>query len=77
MRKIILYSIVVLIVLIVVGICLAYFWWPNQQQGQPKNEPIGNSVTGNEETSVTQMPETNPFKTEVNPMDGYVNPFSK
>ncbi|MDD4531515.1 MAG: hypothetical protein PHH21_02285 [Candidatus Pacebacteria bacterium] len=29
------------------------------------------------ENPIENMPETNPFDTKVNPMDGYTNPFEK
>lgn len=70
MSKKLLFSIVAVLVIIV--ICFVYFYM---------NKQTGNNINNNRAAttpSVTaKMPETNPFKTKVNPMQGYTNPFSK
>jgi len=41
----------------------------------PKGEE--GKFNGVVENPIENMPETNPFDTKVNPMDGYTNPFEK
>ncbi|MFA5086511.1 MAG: hypothetical protein WC468_02930 [Candidatus Paceibacterota bacterium] len=43
------------------------------------NDPKGEEgkFNGVIENPIENMPETNPFDTKVNPMDGYTNPFEK
>jgi len=61
--------IIVIIILVVLGFGFVCFY---NISSHPKN--IEKTVTVN---PTAKMPETNPFKTKVNPVEGYTNPFSK
>lgn len=66
--------ILVIIILIIIIFSMLYFCF------KPSNVTLNNNQSDNvvkTATNITnKMPETNPFKTEVNPMDGYTNPFA-
>lgn len=71
MNKNILILIIVVILIAILG--LIYFFVPKPQQ---KLNPEINS-TAVQANPAGKMPETNPFASKVNPMEGYTNPFSK
>jgi len=48
--------------------------WGKKGGQEINNIPPENNVVVN---PVENMPETNPFETTVNPMDGYKNPFEE
>lgn len=66
----------VLIGVLIIGLfVLSYFLWFKKS---PNNPPVPNG--GNNfgiVNPVENMPETNPFATSVNPMEGYKNPFEE
>jgi hypothetical protein len=68
----------------VLGIIIAVFiialiLFVSVQWGKKGNQEINNLPSGNGSivNPVENMPETNPFETTVNPMDGYKNPFGE
>ncbi|MCX6721904.1 MAG: hypothetical protein NTY04_01815 [Candidatus Staskawiczbacteria bacterium] len=64
----------IIAVLVIIG--LAYFFTLSQPKSTNKANLSG-KTSGAAASATAKMPETNPFKTKVNPMQGYTNPFSK
>jgi flagellar basal body-associated protein FliL len=65
----------IVIAIIVIAIAVyAYMQLGNKKGGEDVNAPASqfDSVIDN---PIEAMPETNPFDTNVNPMEGYKNPF--
>ena len=75
MKKIILFSIIV-VLLAVGGVVIFMANRPGIEKGSQKSVP-GSAAVNTATNAAAKMPETNPFKTKVNPMAGYTNPFSK
>jgi|GEM_PF-1738307 len=65
---------IIIVVVIVAVAIFGYFQWGNKG-GQKAEE--GNKFNGVIDNPVENMPETNPFETKVNPMEGYTNPFEE
>ena len=60
-----------IIIIAVIG-----FVYSNMRSGKLEKGEEG-KFNGVIENPIENMPETNPFDTKVNPMDGYTNPFEK
>jgi len=67
-------NIIIVLVLLAIAI-FAYIQWGNKKTIQVNNEQGTQKFNGVIENPLENMPETNPFETEVNPMEGYKNPF--
>lgn len=65
----------VIIGAVIIAIC-GFVYSGLRSNGVPKSEE-GNKFNGVIDNPIENMPETNPFATEVNPMDGYTNPFEE
>jgi len=66
----------IIIVVIVIAIAIfAYMQWGNKKSTQINNEQGIQQFNGVIDNPLENMPETNPFETKVNPMEGYKNPF--
>ena len=63
----------VIIGAVIIAIC--GFVYSGLRSGNNPKVEEGNKFNGVMENPVENMPETNPFETKVNPMDGYTNPF--
>lgn len=67
------------IIIIVAIIAIAVFAY--RQMGDKLSNQINNEeesqFNGVMENPLENMPETNPFETKVNPMEGYKNPFEE
>ena len=63
----------VIIGAVIIAIC--GFVYSGLRSGNNHKVEEGNKFNGVMENPVENMPETNPFETKVNPMDGYTNPF--
>jgi predicted negative regulator of RcsB-dependent stress response len=59
-------------IVIIVLFIFSYMLW--NKKGTDDNLP---PVVENIINTMEEMPETNPFETNVNPMDGYKNPFEE
>ncbi|MCK9445595.1 hypothetical protein M0Q50_01725 [bacterium] len=59
-------------IVIIVLFVFSYMLW--NKKGTDNNLPLTAESVIN---TMENMPETNPFETEVNPMDGYKNPFEE
>jgi hypothetical protein len=59
-------------IVIIVLFIFSYMLW--NKKGTDDNLP---PVAENIINTMEEMPETNPFETNVNPMDGYKNPFEE
>lgn len=70
--KKILSIIIVLVILLVVAIGIYFYMQKTNKNFNPVTSP--STALAN---PAEKMPETNPFKAKVNPMDGYTNPFAK
>ncbi len=66
-------GIIIAIIVIILVVCSYMYWGKKGGQLVNKNQQI-NSLTNN---PVENMPEINPFKSTVNPMEGYKNPFDE
>jgi len=65
-------GIIIAVIVIVLAVFLFLQW--NRGGSQITNNSQVNSLVNN---PVENMPETNPFKSTVNPMEGYKNPFDE
>ena len=72
MKKTILFSIIIVLVVAAGVVFFMSAKRPSVQNSGAKS--ASGAVTIN---AAAKMPETNPFKTKVNPVEGYTNPFSK
>lgn len=64
---------IIIAVIVIVFMVFVFIQW-GKKGGQETNLPQGNNEVIN---PVEKMPETNPFETTVNPMEGYKNPFEE
>lgn len=60
---------------IIIAIC-GFVYSGLRSNDVPKAEE-GNKFNGVMDNPIENMPETNPFETKVNPMEGYTNPFEE
>lgn len=65
---------IIVAVFIIVLILFVSVQWGKKPSQETNNLPSGNGSIVN---PIENMPETNPFETTVNPMDGYKNPFGE
>ncbi|MFA5169516.1 MAG: hypothetical protein WC386_01570 [Candidatus Paceibacterota bacterium] len=65
----------VIIGAVIIAICGFVYYGLRSNSAPKANEEGG--FNGVIENPVESMPETNPFETTVNPMDGYTNPFEE
>jgi hypothetical protein len=65
---------IIIAAIVVALVIFAFMQWEKKGSQAINNVPQVNSVVNN---PVENMPETNPFKSAVNPMEGYKNPFDE
>lgn len=63
---------IIVAMVIVILFVFSYMLW--SKKGIDNNFPL---VVDNVINTMENMPETNPFETNVNPMEGYKNPFEE
>ena len=62
----------IIAVIVILLVIFAFMQWGKKGGEEINNIPQSNNNIVN---PVENMPETNPFETTVNPMEGYKNPF--
>lgn len=65
---------IIIVVIIIILAVFSYMYWGNKEGQLVSDNSQINSLINN---PVENMPEINPFKSTVNPMDGYKNPFDE